>query len=436
MISSPLAAFLARRNIHYGWIVVGVTFLTMLVTAGAMGAPGVLIVPLEREFGWDNAQISSAMALRLLLFGLFGPFAAAFMNRFGLRRVMIWAAALIGGGLLASLAMTQVWQLIVLWGLVVGIGSGLTAVVLAATVATRWFTARRGLVVGLLTASSATGQLVFLPLMASLTDQLGWRVALVFVCGMLMLAALLAFALMRDRPSDLDLPPYGERDVVPPPPAAGAGLFSLMSAPIEALREASRVPLFWVLFATFFICGSSTSGLIQTHFITFCGDYGLAAVTAAGVLAMMGVFDFVGTIGSGWLSDRLDNRWLLFWYYGLRGLSLLLLPFTTFTFYGLSLFAVFYGLDWIATVPPTVKLTADRFGRERAGIMFGWVFAGHQIGAATAALAAGLARTEFASYLPAFFAAGALCLIAAGLVLTISKPKSAGLSAAPAPARG
>jgi MFS family permease len=436
MISSPLAAFLARRNIHYGWIVVGVTFLTMLVTAGAMGAPGVLIVPLEREFGWDNAQISSAMALRLLLFGLFGPFAAAFMNRFGLRRVMIWAAALIAAGLLASLAMTQVWQLIVLWGLVVGIGSGLTAVVLAATVATRWFTARRGLVVGLLTASSATGQLVFLPLMASLTDQLGWRVALVFVCGMLMLAALLAFALMRDRPSDLDLPPYGERDVVPPPPAAGAGLFSLMSAPIEALREASRVPLFWVLFATFFICGSSTSGLIQTHFITFCGDYGLAAVTAAGVLAMMGVFDFVGTIGSGWLSDRLDNRWLLFWYYGLRGLSLLLLPFTTFTFYGLSLFAVFYGLDWIATVPPTVKLTADRFGRERAGIMFGWVFAGHQIGAATAALAAGLARTEFASYLPAFFAAGALCLIAAGLVLTISKPKSAGLSAAPAPARG
>jgi MFS family permease len=436
MISSPLAAFLARRNIHYGWIVVGVTFLTMLVTAGAMGAPGVLIVPLEREFGWDNAQISSAMALRLLLFGLFGPFAAAFMNRFGLRRVMIWAAALIAAGLLASLAMTQVWQLIVLWGLVVGIGSGLTAVVLAATVATRWFTARRGLVVGLLTASSATGQLVFLPLMASLTDQLGWRVALVFVCGMLMLAALLAFALMRDRPSDLDLPPYGERDVVPPPPAAGAGLFSLMSAPIEALREASRVPLFWVLFATFFICGSSTSGLIQTHFITFCGDYGLAAVTAAGVLAMMGVFDFVGTIGSGWLSDRLDNRWLLFWYYGLRGLSLLLLPFTTFTFYGLSLFAVFYGLDWIATVPPTVKLTADRFGRERAGIMFGWVFAGHQIGAATAALGAGLARTEFASYLPAFFAAGALCLIAAGLVLTISKPKSAGLSAAPAPARG
>jgi MFS family permease len=436
MISSPLATALARRNIHYGWVVVGVTFLIMLVTAGAMGAPGVLIVPLEREFGWDNAQISSALALRLLLYGLFAPFAAAFMNRFGLRRVVVCAAILIAGGLLASLAMKQVWQLVALWGIVVGVGSGLTAMVLAATVATRWFTARRGLVVGLLSASSATGQLVFLPLIASLTDRLGWRLALVFVCCVLGIVALLAFMLMRDRPSDVRLPPYGERDVVPPPPAAG-GLLSLLSAPIEALRDAARVPLFWVLFATFFICGCSTNGLIQTHFITFCGDYGLPAVTAAGVLAMMGVFDFVGTIGSGWLSDRVDNRWLLFWYYGLRGLSLLFLPFTSFTFYGLSLFAAFYGLDWIATVPPTVKLTADRFGRERAGIVFGWIFAGHQIGAATAALSAGISRTQFSTYLPAFFAAGALCLFAAILVLTIAKPKRADVvAAAPAAARG
>jgi MFS family permease len=432
MISSPLAAALGRRNIHYGWVVVGVSFLTMLVTAGAMGAPGVLIVPLEREFGWDNAQISSALALRLLLFGLFGPFAAAFMNRFGLRRVVICAAILIAGGLLTSLAMTQVWQLVLLWGVVVGVGSGLTAIVLAATVATRWFTARRGLVVGLLSASSATGQLVFLPLMASLTDHLGWRSALIFVCCLLAITALLAFALMRDRPSDVRLPPYGEREIVPPPPA-GAGLLSLLLTPIEVLRDAARVPLFWVLFATFFICGCSTNGLIQTHFITFCGDYGLPAVTAAGVLAMMGVFDFFGTVGSGWLSDRVDNRWLLFWYYGLRGLSLLFLPFTSFTFYGLSLFAVFYGLDWIATVPPTVKLTADRFGRERAGIVFGWIFAGHQIGAATAAFGAGLSRTQFSTYLPAFFAAGALCLLAAILVLTITKPKRVDV-VAPAPA--
>jgi sugar phosphate permease len=436
MMSSGLAAALARRNIHYGWVVVAVTFLTMLVTAGATGAPGVLIVPLEREFGWDNTQISTALALRLLLFGLFGPFAAAFMNRFGLRRVMLCALTLIAAGLIASLAMTQVWQLVLLWGLVVGVGSGLTAIVLAATVATRWFTQRRGLVVGLLAASSATGQLVFLPLIAELTERFGWRMALVFVCGLLAAAAVVALALMRDRPSDLDLPPYGETAVIPPP-AAGAGLVSLLLAPLEVLREAARVPLFWVLFGTFFICGSSTNGLIQTHFITLCGDYGLTAVTAASVLAMMGVFDFIGTIGSGLLSDRFDNRWLLFWYYGLRGLSLLYLPFTDFSFYGLSLFAVFYGLDWIATVPPTVKLTADRFGRERAGIFFAWIFAGHQFGAASAAFGAGFSRTEFASYLPAFFVAGVLCLLAAVLVLTIAKPKSAGLGAAsPAPARG
>jgi MFS family permease len=436
MAPSRLAAALARRNIHYGWVVVAVTFLAMLVTAGAMGAPGVLIVPLEREFGWGNAQISTALALRLLLFGLFGPFAAAFMNRFGVRRVTICALTLIAAGLLASLAMTRVWQLVLLWGVVVGIGTGLTAIVLAATVATRWFTKRRGLVVGLLTASSATGQLVFLPLIAELTGRFGWRLALVFVCGLLVLAGIVALLLMRDRPSDLNLPPYGESAMTPPRPA-GSGLVSLLLSPFAVLNEAARVPLFWVLFATFFICGASTNGLIQTHFITLCGDYGLAAVGAARVLAMMGVFDFFGTIGSGWLSDRFDNRWLLFWYYGLRGLSLLFLPFTDFTFYGLSLFAVFYGLDWIATVPPTVKLTADRFGRERAGVVFAWVFAGHQIGAASAAFGAGFSRTEFASYLPAFFAAGALCIIAAALVLTIAKPSAAGFgAAAPLPARG
>ncbi len=408
----------------------------MLVTAGAMGAPGVLIVPLEREFGWDNAQISTALALRLLLFGLFGPFAAAFMNRFGVRRVTISALTLIAAGLLASLAMTQVWQLVLLWGVVVGIGTGLTAIVLAATVAARWFTKHRGLVVGLLSASSATGQLVFLPLIAELTGRFGWRLALIFVCGLLALAAIVALLLMRDRPSDLDLPPYGETAVIPPP-AAGTGLVSLLASPFAVLSDVVRVPLFWVLFATFFICGASTNGLIQTHFITLCGDYGLAAVGAASVLAMMGVFDFVGTIGSGWLSDRFDNRWLLFWYYGLRGLSLLYLPFTDFTFYGLSLFAVFYGLDWIATVPPTVKLTADRFGRERAGVVFAWIFAGHQIGAASAAFGAGFSRTEFASYLPAFFVAGALCIVAAALVLTIAKPSAAGFgSAVPLPARG
>ncbi len=422
MVSSAIAATLGRRNVHYGWVVVAATFLTMLVTAAAMGAPGVLILPLEKEFGWTTSEISAALALRLVLFGLLGPFAAAFMNRFGVRRVIVCALVLISTGFLLSMGMTRVWQLMVLWGLVIGVGTGMTAMVLAATVATRWFTHRRGLVIGLLSASSATGQLVFLPLMAALTEHFGWRVALLFICGMLALTALFVLALMRDRPADLNLPLYGETEITPAP-AAGVGLASLMMSPINVLMEVSRTGTFWVLFATFFICGLSTNGLIQTHFITLCSDYGLAAVTAASVLAMMGVFDFIGTVGSGWLSDRFDNRWLLFWYYGLRGLSLLYLPFTTFTFYGLSLFGMFYGLDWIATVPPTVKLTADRFGRERAGMVFGWIFAGHQLGAATAAFGAGLTRTEFSTYLPAFFAAGAMCIVAALLALTIGRSR-------------
>jgi MFS family permease len=435
MASTAIAAALARRNIHYGWVVVAVTFLTLLVTAAAMGTPGVMIVPLEHEFGWEDSQISSALALRILLFGLFGPFAAAFMNRFGVRRVIVCALTLIAGGMLASLGMTRLWQLVLLWGVVVGVGTGLTAMVLAATVATRWFNHRRGLVMGLLAASSATGQLIFLPFIAELTTAYGWRMALVFMCGVLGLVAIVVTIFMQDRPCDVELPLYGESKITPPP-AAGTGLLSLMMSPINMLKEAVRVPIFWVLFATFFVCGCSTNGLIQTHFITLCHDYGLAAVTAASVLAMMGAFDFIGTIGSGWLSDRFDNRWLLFWYYGLRGVSLLYLPFTDFTFYGLSLFAVFYGLDWIATVPPTVKLTADHFGPEKAGMVFGWIFCGHQIGAAFAAFGAGLVRTEYSTYLPAFFTAGALCLFAAVLVLTVKKSSGSGFRVAAAAARG
>ncbi|MBY5825099.1 MFS transporter [Rhizobium leguminosarum bv. viciae] len=428
MVSTVLASTLARRNIHYGWVVVAATFLTMLVTAGAMGAPGVLIKPLQDEFGWETSQISSALAIRLILFGFMGPFAAAFMNYFGVRKVIVFALALIGAGFVGSLFMTTLWQLLLLWGIVVGFGTGLTAMVLAATVSSRWFTKHRGLVVGMLSASSATGQLVFLPLMAELTERYGWRSTVFFVCAMIMVAALAVLAFMRDRPADLNLPALGETQVTPPPASTSLGV-ALMT-PITVLGEISKTSTFWILFATFFICGLSTNGLIQTHFVTLCGDFGIVPVAAASVLAVMGIFDFFGTIGSGWLSDRFDNRWLLFWYYGLRGLSLLYLPFSDFSFYGLSIFAVFYGLDWIATVPPTVKIAADRFGPEKVGLVFGWVFAGHQLGAATAAYGAGLSRTELSSYLPAFFVAGAFCLLASILAITLKK---SGLSS-PAPA--
>jgi MFS family permease len=421
MISNWLSAALARHNIHYGWAMVGVTFFTALISAGTVGAPGVFIVPLQKEFGWTTAEISSALSIRFILFGLMAPFAAALLNRYGLRNVTLSALLVVASGLVASLAMTEVWHLMLLWGVVIGIGTGMTALVLGATIAARWFVARRGLVVGILTASVATGQLVFLPLLATLTDHYGWRIALALVCVMLGVAAFAVLMIMRDRPSDLGLRPFGDVSTEPlsaPPPNNAP----IMAAALGTLRDAAKVRVFWILFATFFICGASTNGLVQVHLIPMCLDFGIPQVQAASLLAAMGIFDFFGTIASGWLSDRYDNRWLLFWYYGLRGLSLLFLPYTDFSFYGLSLFAMFYGLDWIATVPPTVRLTAQRFGPERANLVFGWIFAGHQLGAATAAFGAGLSRTVYASYVPAFFIAGALCVFAALIVLAISRP--------------
>jgi MFS family permease len=421
MISNWLASILARRNIHYGWVMVGVTFLTALITAGTVGAPGVFIVPLQHEYGWTTAEISSALSIRFILFGLMAPFAAALLNRYGLRNITLLAQLVVVSALIVSLAMTKVWQLMLLWGVVIGIGTGMTALVLGATVATRWFVGRRGLVVGILTASVATGQLVFLPLLAHLTDRFGWRIALALICAMLLVSASAVLLLMRDRPSDVGLRPFGDTGTEPRP-APPTSTAPIMAAALGTLRDVSKTRVFWILFATFFICGASTNGLVQVHLIPMCLDFGIPQVQAASLLAAMGVFDFFGTIVSGWLSDRYDNRWLLFWYYGLRGLSLVFLPFTDFSFYGLSLFAMFYGLDWIATVPPTVRLTAQRFGAERANLVFGWVFAGHQLGAATAAFGAGLSRTLLATYLPAFFMAGALCIIAALIALAISRP--------------
>jgi sugar phosphate permease len=412
MVAQALADRLSRRGIHYGWVIVAVTFLTTLTTAGAMGLPGALILPLSKEFGWDIAEISSAIAIRLVLFGLMAPVAAALIESYGVRRIVIAAIALIVSGLLLALVMTKVWHLVLLWGVVVGIGTGMTALVLGAIIATRWFVARRGLVIGMLTASTATGQLVFLPLAAWLVDHVGWRFALLPTIGALMTAGLLVVVFLRDRPSDLGLAPYGEAPAVTQPPA--------FTWAFTVLRDASSSLTFWVLAGTFFICGLSTNGLIQSHFISLCADYGMPAVEAASTLAMMGMFDLVGTIGSGWLSDRYDCRALLCWYYGLRGLSLLFLPYSTFTLYGLSLFAAFYGLDWIATVPPTVRLVAQNFGRERSGVVFGWIFASHQIGAAVAAFGGGLSRSALNSYLPAFFFAGSMCLVAAAIVWLIA----------------
>lgn len=409
---------------HYGWVVVGITFLTLLVTAGAMSTPGLLLVALQKDFNWSTATISTALSLRLAVFGLMAPFAAALMVRFGLRRIMLVAVATTACGVALTALVNQSWQLALLWGLVVGGGTGMTALVLGATVANSWFVQRRGLVVGLMTASSASGQLLFLPLFAKISDEYGWR-TLVVVVGAVLVCLLPVIAIfMRNRPSDIGLTPYGApRGTKVAPPVAPSENPVVMS--FKALRSAAVSKNFWLLCFGFFVCGLSTSGLIGTHLIAACGDHGIPEVTAAGMIALIGLFDLFGTVGSGWLSDKYDNRTLLCIYYIGRGISLIFLPVALgFDLWTVSLFAMFYGLDWFATLPPTIRLTTGKFGLSSGPLVFGWMFVAHQIGAAIATYGAGVTRTLEGTYAPAFALSGFLCIIAGFACLLISDRKS------------
>lgn len=429
--NDPIVRFFNGIGIHYAWVVAFVTFLAALVAAGAVGSVGVMLIPLQMEFGWTQAEISSALGIRLALLGLVAPFAAALFMRFGLRPVIVASLALIAAGTGVSIYMKELWQLVALWGVVVGIAAGLTALVMSATVSTRWFEARRGLVIGLLSSATAMGQLVFLPFMAWLVKAEGWRTATLALCIFYAVAVVLVVIFIRNRPSDVGLRPFGAAADAPIAPAPAAPATNLFLAPFEALAVAVRVPMFWILAGSFFVCGASTNGLVQMHLIPMCGDYLIPATAAAGTLALMGGFNFFGTVASGWLTDRFNPRVLLMIYYGLRGLSLFYLTSTNFDSTSLFLFAIFYGLDWIATVPPTVKLTADAFGPARATLVFGWIFAAHQLGAGFAAFGAGLVRTELGSYSLAFQGAGILCIIAAlAFISTRRKPATPTMAAA------
>ncbi|MBI3444332.1 MAG: MFS transporter [Magnetospirillum sp.] len=406
------------NKLHYGWIAAGLTFVTLLVAAGIRSAPGIMMVPLEGEFGWSRATISAAVSVNLILYGLMAPFAAAVMDRIGLRRTMALALAVLALGVAATTLMAAPWHMVLLWGVVVGGGSGTIALVLGATVVSRWFDAYRGTVMGVLSAATATGQLVFLPQMAMMVEHWGWREAVILIAAAAAILAPVIWLFMRDRPADMGLWPVGATQA--PPPAMRGGNPAV--AAIMALKDGMGSRDFWLLAGTFFVCGLSTNGLIGTHLVPACFDHGIPEVKAAGLLAAMGIFDMVGTTASGWLSDRWDSRKLLFWYYGLRGLSLIFLDLAFGPdVFGLWLFAVFYGLDWIATVPPTVKLTTQVFGREKAGVMFGWIFASHQVGAATAAFLAGWIRTDLGDYWLAFVAAGLACLVAAAMSMMIGR---------------
>lgn len=414
---------LARRTkMHPAWIAAIVTFLTLIATAGFRSAPSVLIVPLEDAFGWSRDQISLALAVNVLLYGLTAPFAAALMERFTVRKVVMGALITVSTGAFLTSYIHAPWQLVATWGVIVGIGTGSMALVFAATIANRWFVARRGLVVGGLTAAGAAGQLIFLPGLARLSELHGWKsIGLTIGIASLLMVPLI-YIFLRDKPADVGVLPYGAPEDWKPPVQSemNAGKLAIVS-----LKEASAHKDFWYLMGSFFVCGLSTSGLVGTHFIPAAHDHGMGQVMAASLLALIGVFDVIGTLFSGWLTDRYDPRKLLFIYYGLRGLSLFLLPSILFSTIQPStlVFVIFYGLDWIATVPPTVMLCRTILGPDRGTIIYGWVFAAHQIGASIAALGAAVVRVKFGDYAAAFYISGALCLITSYFVLQIGKGK-------------
>lgn len=391
-----------------------------MATAGFRSAPSVLVVPLEEAFGWGRDGISFAVSINVLLYGLTAPFAAALMERFGIKRVVLFALTAVGSGAFLTMAIDSLWQLVALWGFVVGVGTGSMALVFAASIVNRWFIERKGLVIGALTAAAATGQLIFLPTLSSLAMDYGWR-SVSLTVGIAALAMVpLIKVLLPERPASIGAAPFGAPAdwVDVPAPVGNAARLA-----ISTLSQAFRVKNFWYLTISFFVCGLSTSGLIGTHFIPAAHDHGMMQVAAASLLALIGVFDVVGTLLSGWLTDRIDPRKLLFFYYLFRGISLFLLPSILFaTIHPSTLvFVIFYGLDWVATVPPTILLCRSVLGPERGTVVYGWVFAAHQIGGSIAALGAGIARVKFGDYAIAFYASGLACIAVSFLVLRIKK---------------
>lgn len=408
-----LVAALGRRY-YYGWFVVGVTVLTSLLIFGIRSAPTVLIKPLEADFGWSRTEISSAIAIGLICTGFAAPFGGALMDRFGPSRIALVCLVVTGGSVLAAAAMHHLWQMTLFWGVLNGIGTGMASI-LGATVANRWFVERRGLVQGILGAGTSAGQLVFIPLLSWLVITVGWRegTTILAICAFAMIVPVIAF--MRDAPGDVGLLPYG---LSVAPPASSIEHPSMLTV----LRRASRSPVFWLLAGSFFVCGATSTGLIGTHFVPHAVDHGFREVTAATALAIMGAMNFVGVILSGWLSDRIDPRKLLACYYTFRGVSLFLLPMVTgLGLPGLTIFAIVFGLDYIATVPPTVALCADLFGRRNVGLIYGWVFCAHQLGAAGAAYLGGYAHDVLGDYTLAFIAAGTLAVLGALMALRIDR---------------
>lgn len=411
-------------RIHRAWWVAAITFLVLIASAAFRSSFGVMLVPFEEEFGWSRSATSLAVSINLVFYGLTAPFATALMERFGVRNIVASAMGLIAIGTGLTVFMTASWQLVILWGVVVGLGTGATALVFGALIANRWFVQRRGLVLGVLGTAFATGQLVFLPIISRTIEVSGWRTASVSIAALAGLTIPLVLLVIRDRPSDVGQRPYGATgDLTEEEQAANTtgSAWRAARTALTSLRMASRTRTFWLLAGTFFICGWTTNGIISTHFVPAMHDHGMGATTAAGLLAIVGVFDIIGTIGSGWLTDRFNPRVLLCIYYGLRGTALIALPLILGPSVAppLIIVMILFGLDWVATVPPTATLCREAYGVEKGAIVFGWVFAAHMVGAAAAAVASGAMRATSGDYLSAWILAGVLALLAAGACLAI-----------------
>lgn len=410
---------------YYGWIIVWLTFVAILVVAGVRSISGLLIVPLETEFLWSRSGISFAFALNFMIYGLLGPFIAAAMDRVGVRKMTLWSMLLVVLCLIAVPFMTQLWQFNLIWGVAISLGSAVFLTVLSAFVANRWFEKRRGTVLGLLMAATAAGQMIFLPVLSGIMELYSWRMTMYIFIGLCLVLLPIIAVWMRDDPRDMGLLPYGA-DGGANRERTGENRGNPIASAFEGLWIGVKSGTFWLLAVSYFICGATTAGLIGTHFIPASAHHGIHEVQAAGIFAFMGIFNIIGTMFSGWLSDRFDNRWLLFWYYGLRGVSLFFLPLALErqSYMMLVLFAVFYGLDWIATVPPTVRLASEHFGKERGTIIYGWMFAAHQLGSGVAAFMGGWMYELQGSYTMAFVSAGILCIVATMFVISLRRMRA------------
>jgi predicted MFS family arabinose efflux permease len=407
------------KRVHYAWVVLAVMFTAMLAVVGVRAAPGVMILPLQRAFGWDVGTISAAISINIMLLGLTGPFLTGLIEVVGLKRTILGCLVVLLAGTGLSTFMTSPWQLFLTWGVMVGVGVGAGAIGISGAIANRWFAKRTAFAMGLLTAANAAGQLIFLPLLALLAEYYGWQGVALALTATVGVMIVLVVVMLPEAPASLGLPAYGAATIAAPEPRQG----NPFAVALAALGRAVRSVDFWLLSVSFAVCGFSTNGLVNTHFIAYCADNRISEVHGAGLLALIGVFSLIGSAGSGWLCDRYNPRVLLFWYYGLRGLSLVALPFTSFDVVSLSIFSIFYGLDWVATGPATFAITNAVFGRRDAPVIVAWIYVGHQVGGALAAIGAGAVRSLTGGYLLAFVASGIACFLAALLVLRVARAR-------------